>query len=220
MEKFSAYLLAGSGPGEAARLLTCTTKWTDDWLGNMPSICIDILLSNVAIADSISLRLGLDILDNDIGCPFYMQALDTLGHHSMTYMAGGYRTRMHYTLYDMVFRVAREAGTWPKFEPGGLLPNAEGRRPTDILLVTIPLLKQNEWQRFLQIALDFTLVSPFTAVAIGRQFPNPASVAAIYAEIKRQDKGIFAGISYETIWFRTNYIRDNWRDTSRGRIAF
>ena len=75
---------------------------------------------------------------------------------------------MHYTLCDTIFRVVREAGTWPKLEPGGLLPNAEGRRPTDVLLLSTPLLKQNEWQRFPQLALDFVLVSPSTAKIIGR----------------------------------------------------
>ena len=69
MEKLSTYLLAGSGPGEAARLLACKTKWADGWLGVVPCICSDTLLSNVAVIDSISLRLGLDILDNDGGCP-------------------------------------------------------------------------------------------------------------------------------------------------------
>ena len=106
------------------------------------------------------------------------------------------------------FRVAREAGTRPKLEPGGLLPNAEGRRPADVLLLSTPLLKQNEWQRFPQIALDFALVSPYTAVAIGRQSPNPASAAAVYAETKRQDKGILQAchaqqLGFEPIVFET-----------------
>ena len=83
-------------------------------------VFIQTLLSNVAIIDSISLRLGLDILDNDGGYLFYMQTLDTLDHHSMTCMSGGCRIRMHYTLYDTIFRVAREAETRPKFESGGL----------------------------------------------------------------------------------------------------
>ena len=64
MEKLSAYLLAGSGPGEAARLLACKAKWADGWLGVIPGICSDTPLSNVAVTDSISLRLGLDVLDN------------------------------------------------------------------------------------------------------------------------------------------------------------
>ena len=62
MEKLYAYLLVGSGPGEAARLLACKAKWTDGWLGVIPSIYSDTLLSNVVITDSISLRFGLIFL--------------------------------------------------------------------------------------------------------------------------------------------------------------
>ena len=47
MEKLSAYLLAGSGPGEATRLLACKAKWADGWLGAIPSICSDTLLSTL-----------------------------------------------------------------------------------------------------------------------------------------------------------------------------
>ena len=32
MEKLCIYLLAGSGPGEAAGLVACKAKWADGWL--------------------------------------------------------------------------------------------------------------------------------------------------------------------------------------------
>ena len=75
-------------------------------------------------------------------------------------------------------------GNLSKFESGRLLPNAEGYRPADILLLSIPLLKQNEWQRFSPIILDFVLVSPYMVVAIGRQSLDPANPAVTYIEIK------------------------------------
>ena len=60
-------------------------------------------------------------------------------------MVGGARTRMHYTLRDSIYAVAERVGMRPRLEIAGLLPNAEGRRPTDVLYNIPSHLHKNSW---------------------------------------------------------------------------
>ncbi|CAE7250211.1 unnamed protein product, partial [Symbiodinium natans] len=208
IEKSGAYLLQALPAGEVARFQACRAPWADGWLNVVPSSCFDTLLSNVAVVDSISLRLGLEVLEKANMCPFCPQALDLLGHHCTTCMAGGMRTRMHYTLRDTIFRAAHQAGMRPKLEPGSLLPHDLERRPADILLMSTPLLRQNQWRRYSQLALDFALVSPFSLSSIGRGVAEIGAAARFYAEKKRQDRGTQEAcqaqqIGFEPIVFET-----------------
>ena len=52
--------------------LTCKAKWIDGRLGIIPNLSSDILLFNIIIIDSISLRFGLDNLDSNGIYPFYI----------------------------------------------------------------------------------------------------------------------------------------------------
>ena len=142
IQKSSDCLAQGSSASDALRIRACR------WLVGTPSTSSDTLLFNVAVLDSLSLRLGLETLTSGGQCPFCHQAMDSLGHHSMTCMAGGARTRMHYPLRDSIYAVAERAGLWPRLEVAGFLPNAEGRRPADILCVATPLLQQNSWRKY------------------------------------------------------------------------
>ena len=88
--------------------------------------------------------------------------------------------------YD--FQGRARSGNATQIRAWGSFAKCRGTPPGACLITINPLLKQNEWQRFPQIALDFVLVSPYTAVAIGRQSPNPTGVVAVYTETKWQDK--------------------------------
>ena len=115
---------------------------------------------------------------------------------------------MHYTLRDTIFRAAHQAGMRPKLEPGSLLPHDPERRPADILLMSTPFLRQNQWRRYSQLALDFALVSPFSLSSIGRGVAEIGAAARFYVEKKRQDRGTQEAcqaqqIGFEPIVFET-----------------
>ena len=86
---------------------------------------------------------------------------------------------MHY-----IFRAARQVGMRPKLEPGSLLPHDPECRPADILLMNIPLLRQNQWRRYSQLALDFVLISPFSLSSIGR---GVAKIGGSRAFLRREE---------------------------------
>ena len=188
IQKSSDCLVQGSSASDALRIRACQLPWGDGWLVGTPSTSSDALLSNVAVLDSLSLRLGLETLTSGGQCPFCHQAMDSLGHHSMTCMAGGARTRMHYTLRDSIYTVAERAGMRPRLEVAGLLPNAEGRRPADILCVATPLLQQNSWRKYPRLALDIALVSPYATSAFNLGASGSGGAATAYAERKRRDR--------------------------------
>ena len=184
IQKSSDCLAQGSSASDALRIRAYQLPWGDDWLVRTPSMDSDTLLSNVAVLDSLSLRLGLEILTSGGQCPFCHQAMDSLGHHSMICMAEGARTRMHYTLRDSIYAVAERAGMRPRLEVAGLLPNAEGRRPADILCV----LQHNSWRKYPRLALDIALVSPYTTSIFNLAASGSGRAATAYAERKRRDR--------------------------------
>ena len=208
IEKSGAYLLQALPTGDVDRFQACRAPWADGWLTVVPSSCFDTLLSNVAVVDSISLRLGLEVLEKRICILFCLQTLDLFVRHYTTYIAGGMRIRMYYTLRDTVFRAAHQAGMRPKLEPGSLLSHDPGRRPADILLTNTPLLRQHQWRRYSQLALDFALVSPFSLSSMGRGVAELGAATRKYAEKKYQDRGTQEAyqaqqIGFEPIVFET-----------------
>ena len=124
-------------------------------------------------------------------------------------MAGGARTRIHYTLHDSIYAVAERAGMRPRLEVAGLLPNAEGRRPAAVLCVATPLLQQNSWWKYPRLAIDIALVSPYEASTFNLAASGSGGAATAYAERKRRDHNTetacqaqnmgFEPIDFETI---------------------
>ena len=201
IQKSSDCLIQGSSTSDALRIRACQLPWGDGWLIGTPNMSSDTLLSNVAVLDSLSLRLGLETLTSGGHCPFCHQAMDSLGHHSMTCMAGGARTRMHYTLRDSIYAVAERAGMRPRLEAAGLLPNAEGRRPADILCIATPLLQQNSWRKYPRLALDIALVSPYAASIFRSAASGSGVAAAAYAERKRRDRNTETACQAQNLGF-------------------
>ena len=82
-------LVQGSSTSDALRIRVYQLPWGDGWFIGTPNMNSDTLLSNITVLDSLSLRLGLEILTSGGQCPFYHQAMDSLGHHSMTLCGRG-----------------------------------------------------------------------------------------------------------------------------------
>ena len=98
-------------------------------------------MPNVAFQDSVSMRLGMTVFQDDEGCPYCHQVSDRHGRHAISYMKVGTLTKVHHSLRDYLYRLAQEANLRPQLEPSGLLPDAPQRHPADVLLPATNLLK-------------------------------------------------------------------------------
>ena len=133
---------------ECVRLHACRAPWTNGWIPTTPSLTEDTFMPNIAFQDSVSMRFGMMVFQDDEGCPYCHQVNDRHGHHTISYMKVGTLTKVHHSLYNYLYRLAQEANLRPQLEASGLLPDAPQRRPADVLLPITNLLKQTSWRRY------------------------------------------------------------------------
>ena len=80
-------------PTDRIRLHAARARWAHRWITSTPSLTEDSFLSHVTFSDSVSLRLGMTIFQQDGGCPFCHEVSDARGHHALSYMRVGIHTK-------------------------------------------------------------------------------------------------------------------------------
>ena len=79
-------LLQGSCVAHQARLRSVAAPGAGAWLYTTPSPTRDLVFSDIAFSDIVSMRLGVPIFGEGLGCVYGHQSLDHLGHHVMDCM--------------------------------------------------------------------------------------------------------------------------------------
>ena len=110
--------------------------WADGWVRASPSHAFDTYLSNAAFYDILSMRLGRQILEDDMVCPRYPHPQDSFRHHIFAYHMLGGKSILHNMIRDEIYRTLQEGNLHYRLEPNHLLPDSPGQHPADIL--TIP----------------------------------------------------------------------------------
>ena len=195
-------LISAATLSERVRLHACRAPWANGWITTTPSLTEDTFMPNVAFQDSVSMRLGMTVFQDDEGCPYCHQVSDRHGRHAISCMKVGTHTKVHHSLRDCLYRLAQEANLRPQLEASGLLPDAPQRRPADVLLPTTNLLKQTSWRRYSSLALDCAVVSPFAISAPARATEEPAATAKAYAEHKRRAQDTARQCATQNIGFQ------------------
>ena len=114
-------LLQSSTVAQQARLRAVAAPGAGAWLQVAPSPTRDLLFSDVAFSDVVSMRLGVPIFQGDEGCTYCGQALDPCGHHVMSCMRQGSKYGIHNSLRNSVHRFVQMAGLRPILEPTDLI---------------------------------------------------------------------------------------------------
>ena len=170
-------LLQSSTVAQQARLRAVAAPGAGAWLQVAPSPTRDLLFSDIAFSDVVSMRLGVPIFQGDEGCTYCGQALDPCGHHIMSCMRQGNKYGIHNSLRKTVHRFAQMAGLRPVLEPTGLITGSTQIRPADTLLIAPPSLKPNSWRKFPRLALDLAVTCPVTQPLIAQAAAETLSAA-------------------------------------------
>ena len=99
---------------------------------------VDKNLTNMAVATSVALMLGVDVYEEVSICHFCGMVLDKAGIHSLSCTAGGDIVLRHNTIRDIIFYFCSRARLRPELEKVGLLEDecvlVSLRRPADVLV--------------------------------------------------------------------------------------
>ena len=85
----------------AARIQSCTRSWSAAWVCAQPSAAFDTGLSDVALVDAISMRLGLPVFSAEQACARCPQMLDVYAHHAVTCPMEGGKVRLRNQIRDI-----------------------------------------------------------------------------------------------------------------------
>ena len=153
------------------------------WVHHTPSPILDLMYSNAAFGDIISLRLGIPLFDEGGICPYYSHVLDPYGLHILGCIRQGCKSGIHNSLRNTVFRYARLAGLNPILEATGLLPDDPSCRPVNVLISAFPTLRQNSWSKYPRVILDMAVTSPFQSSTLTTNVVGALRAASQYARV-------------------------------------
>ena len=68
-----------------------------------PSKTLDKHLTNAEFDLEVALRLGVDVFEGGLPCPFCGIQLDTCGRHALSCMSGGDTVLLHNSIRDLVY---------------------------------------------------------------------------------------------------------------------
>ena len=83
---------------------------------------------------AVKYRLGVEVLEKEIACPFCMQTIDLLGDHATCCKRTSDNITRHNTLRDLIAQFAAGGLLNPQLEKQGILGPTSGRRPGDVTL--------------------------------------------------------------------------------------
>ena len=119
------------------RLRIFAASGADGWLRARPALAQDLLFTNAAFRDIVSMRLGVPYFEPGEVCSFCHQNLDALGHHVFHCMGHGHKQATH-TILNAVFALALQDSARPSLEPVNLLPTNSQIRLEDVLVMGAP----------------------------------------------------------------------------------
>ena len=87
----------------------------------MPSKTLDTYLTPSEFVNTVSRRLGVDVMDSGMPCCFCGHHLDAQGSHCLSCMAGGEATTLQNGVRDVYFDFCERAGLKPISEAPNIL---------------------------------------------------------------------------------------------------
>ena len=128
----------GASPSERVHLQAYSAKGSHE-VSLVPSKTLDTYLTPSEFVNTVSRRLGVDVMDSGMPCCFCGHHLDAQGSHCLSCMAGGDATTLHNGVRDVYFDFCERAGLRPISEAPNILLDVftlDGRcRPADILCI-------------------------------------------------------------------------------------
>ena len=129
----------GASPSERVHLQAYSAKGSGHEVSLVPSKTLDTYLTPSEFVNTVSRRLGVDVMDSGMPCCFCGHHLDAQGSHCLSCMAGGDATTLHNGVRDVYFDFCEGAGLRPISEAPNILLDVftlDGRcRPADILCI-------------------------------------------------------------------------------------
>ena len=153
-------------------------------LGLTPSKTLDTQLSQGEFATCVACRLGVDVMEGNVPCPFCGELMDSTGIHALSCMSAGDATSMHNGVRDVYHDYCERGGLRPRNEAPQVLAEILGRdnrrRPADVLCIPALALAQrlpdgSRAVRTEPVCFDFAVINALgrghwadTAAAPGR----------------------------------------------------
>ena len=126
----------GASPSERVHLQAYSAKGSGHEVSLVPSKTLHTYLTPSEFVNTVSRRLGVDVMDSGMPCCFCGHHLDAQGSHCLSCMAGGDATTLHNGVRDVYFDFCERAGLRPISEAPNILLDVftlGGRcRPADI----------------------------------------------------------------------------------------
>ena len=129
----------GASPSERVHLQAYSAKGSGHEVSLVPSKTLDTFLTPSEFVNTVSRRLGVDVMDSGMPCCFCGHHLDAQGSHCLSCMAEGDAATLHNGVRDVYFDFCERAGLRPISEAPNILLDVftlDGRcRPADILCI-------------------------------------------------------------------------------------
>ena len=135
-------------PSERVHLQAYSAKGRGHEISLVPSKTLDTYLSPSEFVNTVSRRLGVDVMDSGRPCCYCGQHLDAQESHCLSCMAGRDATTQHNAVRDVYFDICERAGLRPISEAPNILP---GSRPSSA-----------QWSRAIRtepICLDIAVIN-------------------------------------------------------------
>ena len=128
-----------ASPSERVHLQAYSAKGGGHEVSLVPSKTLDTYLTPSEFVNTVSRRLGVDVMDSGMPCCFCGHHLEAQGSHCLSCMAGRDATTLHNGVRDVYFDFCERAGLRPISEAPNILLDVftlDGRcRPADILCI-------------------------------------------------------------------------------------
>ena len=128
-----------ASPSERVHLQAYSAQGGGHEVSLVLSKTLDTYLTPSEFVNTVSRRLGVDVMDSGMPCCFCGHHLDAQGSYCLSCMAGGDATTLHNGVRDVYFDFCERAGLRPISEAPNILQDVftlDGRcRPADILCI-------------------------------------------------------------------------------------
>ena len=202
------HMREGTDPFSRARLISFSAPGSGRWQQAVPSVTLDKHLSNGEINTSVSLQLGVDVIEEQGLCGFCGAVLDSKGIHCGSCTAGGDVNLRHNNVRDSLHSFCKRGRLRPELEKAGLLQDdavfIDLRRPADVLVEgVISTTRQTRQQR---TALDVKVINSLGVDHFDLTLQGPHEATSAYREAQMARDNTFErcqanGIQYEPMVF-------------------
>jgi hypothetical protein len=128
----------------------------------------------------------MNVIDEEIPCPFCKQTINTYGDHATCCMKQGDIIVRHNSLRNLIEDFAHDGMLSPVLEKEGILGNTSGRRPGDVTM--------ERWAEGKGLAVDVAVTSPLASTYLRTKDPCER-----YAAVEKHGK-------YDESFIGTDYF--------------